>query len=75
MSNINSQATVNLTVNGQQPLQVLQQLKQRAMELENAIAKAPTAESHLLTPKESRRTKNAKAYRNTITTGFALLLP
>lgn len=43
MSNINSQATVNLTVNGQQPLQVLQQLKQRAMELENAIAKAATA--------------------------------
>ncbi|MBR1882723.1 MAG: phage tail tape measure protein [Muribaculaceae bacterium] len=40
MSNINSQATVNLTVNGQQPLQVLQQLKQRAMDLENAIAKA-----------------------------------
>ena len=43
MSNINSQATVNLTVNGQQPLQVLQQLKQRAMELENAIAKAAAA--------------------------------
>ncbi|MBO7608637.1 MAG: phage tail tape measure protein [Muribaculaceae bacterium] len=43
MSNINSQATVNLTVNGQQPLQVLQQLKQRAMELENAIAKAAMA--------------------------------
>ncbi len=43
MSNINSQATVNLTVNGQQPAQVLQQLKQRAMELENAIAKAAMA--------------------------------
>ena len=43
MSNINSQATVNLTVNGQQPAQVLQQLKQRAMELENAIAKAAVA--------------------------------
>ena len=43
MSNINSQATVNLTVNGQQPSQVLQQLKQRAMELENAIANAAVA--------------------------------
>ena len=43
MSNINSQATVNLTVNGQQPAQVLQQLKQRAMDLENAIAKAAVA--------------------------------
>ena len=43
MSNINSQATVNLTVNGQQPLQVMQQLKQRAMDLENAIAKAAAA--------------------------------
>ena len=43
MSNLNTQATVNLTVNGQQPAQVLQQLKQRAMELENAIAKAAVA--------------------------------
>ena len=40
MSDINTNATVNLVVNGQQALQVLQQLKQRAMELENAIAKA-----------------------------------
>ena len=43
MSNITSQATVNLLVNGQQPAQVLQQLKQRALELENAIAKAAVA--------------------------------
>ena len=43
MSNINSQATVNLIVNGQQPIQVMQQLKQRAMDLENAIAKAAAA--------------------------------
>ena len=40
MSDINTNATVNLVVNGQQAQQVLQQLKQRALELENAIAKA-----------------------------------
>ena len=40
MSDINTTATVNLSVNGVQAQQVLQQLKQRAMELENAIAKA-----------------------------------
>ena len=43
MSNINSQAVVNLIVNGQQPVQVMQQLKQRALDLENAIAKAAVA--------------------------------
>ena len=40
MSDINTNATVNLVVNGQQAQQVLQQLKQRALELKNAIAKA-----------------------------------
>ena len=43
MSILNSQATVNLTVNGQQAQQALVQLRQRAMELENAIAKAAAA--------------------------------
>ena len=42
MSNINTTATVNLTINGQQPIQVLQQLKQNALQLESAIARAPT---------------------------------
>ena len=43
MSNINTQATVNLTINGQQPIQVLQQLRQNAMQLEAAIARAAAA--------------------------------
>ena len=43
MSNINTTATVNLTINGQQPIQVLQQLKQNALQLESAIARAAAA--------------------------------
>ena len=43
MSNINTQATVNLTINGQQPIQVLQQLRQNALQLESAIARAAAA--------------------------------
>ena len=43
MSNINTQATVNLTINGQQPIQMLQQLKQNALNLETAIARAAAA--------------------------------
>ena len=43
MSNINTTATVNLTINGQQPIQVLQQLRQNALQLESAIARAAAA--------------------------------
>lgn len=43
MSNISTQATVNLTINGQQPIQVLQQLRQNALQLESAIARAAAA--------------------------------
>ena len=56
MSDINTQATVNLTVNGQQALQVLQQLKQRAMELENAIAKAAASGTKVELRKPRRAT-------------------
>ena len=40
MSNLTSQATVDLLVNGQQAQQTLAQLRQNAMQLESAIAKA-----------------------------------
>ena len=43
MSNINTQATVNLVVNGQQATQTLQRLKQNALDLETAIARAAAA--------------------------------
>ena len=43
MSNINTTATVNLTINGQQPIQVLQQLRQNALQLESSIARAAAA--------------------------------
>ena len=40
MSNLTSQATVDLLINGQQAQQTLAQLRQNAMQLETAIAKA-----------------------------------
>jgi len=43
MSNINQTATVTLQANGQQVTSTLNQLKQRALELENAFAKAAAA--------------------------------
>ena len=68
MSNINSQATVNLTVNGQQPLQVLQMLKQRAMELENAIAKAAMAGNKVELRKLRRELSDTKRQMREIET-------
>jgi len=43
MSNSTTQATVNLTLNGQQALQTLNQLRSNALQLETAIAKAAAA--------------------------------
>lgn len=40
MSNYTTNATVNLQMNGKEPKQVLEELKQRAFDLQNAIAKA-----------------------------------
>ena len=60
MSDINSQATVNLTVNGQQALQVLQQLRQRAMDLENAIAKAAASGNKIELKKLRRELADTK---------------
>ena len=70
MSNINSQATVNLTVNGQQPLQVLQMLKQRAMELENAIAKAAMAGNKVELRKLRRELSDTKRQMREIETSI-----
>ena len=43
MSDLNTKATVHLQVNGQQAGQTLQQLKNNALQLEAAIAKAAAA--------------------------------
>lgn len=43
MSTVTDIAEVTLQMNGQQPLQVLQQLRQRSLELQDAIAKAAMA--------------------------------
>lgn len=40
MSNYTTNATVNLQMNGKEPQQVLSDLRQRAHDLQNAIAKA-----------------------------------
>ena len=43
MSDYSTNASVNLTMNGEQPKKVLEDLRQRAFNLENAIAKAASA--------------------------------
>ena len=43
MSDYSTNASVNLTMNGEQPKKVLEELRQRAFNLENAIAKAASA--------------------------------
>ena len=43
MSDYTTNASVNLTMNGEQPKQVLEELRKRAFNLENAIAKAASA--------------------------------
>ena len=43
MSDLNTRATVTLSVNGQQAEKTLQMLKQNALDLETAIAKAASA--------------------------------
>lgn len=43
MSDYTTNVSVNLTMNGEQPKKVLEELKQRAFYLENAIAKAASA--------------------------------
>ena len=43
MSDYTTNASVNLTMNGEQPKKVLEDLRQRAFNLENAIAKAASA--------------------------------
>lgn len=43
MSDYTTNATVNLTMNGEQPKKVLEELRKRAFNLENAIAKAASA--------------------------------
>ena len=43
MSDYTTNASVNLTMNGEQPKKVLEELRQRAFNLENAIAKAAAA--------------------------------
>ena len=43
MSDLNTRATVTLQVNGQQAEQTLQHLKNNALQLESAIAKAAAA--------------------------------
>ena len=68
MSNINSQATVNLTVNGQQPLRMLQQLKQRALELETAIAKAAASGNKIELRKLRRELTDTKKQMREIET-------
>lgn len=43
MSDYTTNASVNLTMNGEQPKKVLEELRNRAFNLENAIAKAAKA--------------------------------
>ena len=43
MSDYSTNASVNLTMNGEQPKKVLEELRQRAFNLENAIAKVASA--------------------------------
>ena len=43
MSDYTTNASVNLTMNGEQPKKVLEELRKRAFNLENAIAKAASA--------------------------------